>query len=307
MRVVIIGQQPFGKAVLEACLAKGHEVAGVFVPPEKPGARPDALRAGAMEKNIKLFDPAKYTAPEAHDALKSLDAEVGLMAYVTAFVPQSFCTMPKHGTVQFHPSLLPLHRGPSSINWAVMRGREKTGLTIFRPTDGLDEGPVVLQKECEIGPDDTTGSVYFNKIFPMGVAALVEGGELVVSGKAKPWVQDESKATYEGWVREAESRIEWAQHIDLLYNLIRGCNPAPGAWTLAQGKKLQIFDAKKHVAPTFGAVKGKKIGQVTEMTPASFKVHCQGGHIEVLRCKLGDGAKVAGGEAGIAEGTILGS
>jgi methionyl-tRNA formyltransferase len=182
-----------------------------------------------------------------------------------------------------------------------------TGLTIFRPNDGLDEGPVVLQKEVAIGPDDTLGSVYFDKIFPAGVAALLEAADLVLAGKAKAVVQDEAKATYEGWVREAESRLNWANHVDTTYNVIRGCNPAPGAWTTVNGEKLQIFDASKAIAATFGAVRGKKIGQVIEVGASSMTVHGAGGFIEVLRCKRGDGKKVAGNEAGIAVGTILGS
>jgi methionyl-tRNA formyltransferase len=307
MRLVIIGQQAFGKAVLDKSLERGHEVAAVFVPPQAPGTKPDPLRAGAQEKGIVLHDPAKYTAPEPHSILEALRADIALMAYVTAFVPQSFVNLPKHGTVQFHPSLLPLHRGPSSINWAVMQGRTETGLTIFRPTDGLDEGPVVLQKRVAIGPDDTTGSIYFDKIFPQGVDAMLEAAELVLAGKHKEEIQDESKATYEGWVKEAECRINWANHVDFTYNIIRGCNPAPGAWTTIEGRKLTIFDARKHIAPTFGQVRGKKLGQITEVSGKGFMIHGQGGFIEVLRCRIGEGPKLAGSEAGLAAGTILGT
>ena len=307
MRVAIIGQQDFGKAVLNAFLARGDDVAAVFCAPEKPGARPDALRAGAQEKGVVVHQFPNYTSAEAQDALRALKADIGIMAYVLLFAPQDFVNIPKHGTIQFHPSLLPLHRGPSSINWPIMMGRKTTGLTIFRPTDGLDEGPVVLQKEVAIGPDDTLGSVYFDQIFPAGVAALLEAADLVLAGTAKEVIQDEAKATYEGWVREAESRLTWAQHIETTYNIIRGCNPAPGAWTTVNGEKLQIFDARKITAATFGAVRGKKIGQVVELGANSMTVHGAGGFIEVLRCKRGDGKKVAGSEAGITVGTILGT
>jgi len=306
MKVAIIGQQDFGKAVLEAFLARGDEVVGVFVAPEKPGARPDPLRLEAEAKGVKLFQIAKFTEPAAHDALKSLGADVGIMAYVLIFVPQSICAIPKHGTIQYHPSLLPLHRGPSSINWPIIKGHKKTGLTIFRPSDGLDEGPVVLQKECAIGPDDTLGSIYFDKLFPQGVSAMLEAADLVVAGKAKEVVQDESQATYEGWVREAESRIDWAHPIDQTYDLIRGCNPQPGAWTMLDGKKLFLYDAKKRIARTFGEVRGKKIGQVTAVGPKTITIHGQGGFIDVERLRLGEGKKVAAGEAGIAEGAICG-
>jgi methionyl-tRNA formyltransferase len=307
MRIAIIGQQDFGKAVLNAFLDRGDEVAAVFCAPEKPGARPDALRVGAEEKGVTAHQFPNYTSAEAQDVLRALKVDIGIMAYVLLFAPQAFVDIPKHGTIQFHPSLLPLHRGPSSINWPIMLGRQKTGLTIFRPNDGLDEGAVVLQKEVEIGPDDTLGSVYFDKIFPAGVAALLEAADQVVAGTATEFAQDEANATYEGWVREAESRLNWANHIDITYNIIRGCNPAPGAWTTVNGEKLQIFDAKKITARIFSAVRGKKLGQVVEVGAKSMTVHGAGGFIEVLRCKRGDGKKVAGNEAGIAVGTILGT
>jgi methionyl-tRNA formyltransferase len=309
MKIAIVGQQDFGKAVLEAFLARKDEVAGVFCAPEKPGARPDALKVAAQEKGVQVFQFPSLKSPEAHDAMKKLGADIGIMAFVLQFAPQEFVRIPKHGTIQYHPSLLPLYRGPSSINWPIIRGDRKTGLTIFRPNDGLDEGPVVLQKETEIGPDDTLGTVYFDRLFPMGVKAMLEAADLVLAGKHKEIVQDESRATYEGWCRKAEAKINWASHVDFTYNLIRGCNPAPGAWTTLEGKELQIFDARKHPVRTFGAVKGK-IGEVVEVTEKSFQVTAQGGRIEVLRAKLGDGKKVAAAEllaAGhIKAGAVLG-
>ena len=310
MKIAIIGQQDFGKAVLEAFLARKDEVAGVFCAPEKPGARPDALKVAAQEKGVKLFQFASLKSDEAKQALKDLNVEIGIMAFVLQFAPQDFVTIPKRGTIQYHPSLLPLYRGPSSINWPIIRGDKKTGLTIFRPTDGLDEGPVVLQKETEIAPDDTLGTVYFDRLFPMGVKAMVEAADLVVANKHKETVQDESRATYEGWCRKGEARINWASHVDFTYNLIRGCNPAPGAWTTLNGVELQIFDARKHPVRTFGAVKGK-IGEVVEATDKSFQITAQGGRIEVLRAKLGDGKKVAAAEllsgGAVKAGAILGT
>jgi len=307
MRVAVIGQQAFGKAVLDAFLARGDTVAGVFVAPDAPGSRTDALRAGAEEEGVPVFAVTRYGAPETIEALRRLDADLGIMAYVTAFVPQAFSRVPRHGTIQFHPSLLPLHRGPSSINWPIILGRSRTGLSIFRPVEGLDEGPVLLQKEVAIGPDDTVGSLYFDRIFPLGVAALLEAADLVIAGKAQERGQDESQATYEGWVREAESRINWANHVEITYNLIRGCNPAPGAWTTIDGRRLYLFDARKRVAGTFAQVKGARLGEVVEASAASIKVHGQGGFIEVLRCRFEDGKKIAAGEAGISPGMVLGS
>ena len=310
MKIAIIGQQDFGKAVLEACLARRDEVVGVFCAPEKPGARADPLRAAAEERKLKVFQFKSLRDPEAHDALKGLSADLGIMAYVLQFAPGSLVKIPRLGTIQYHPSLLPKYRGPSSINWPIIRGDSRTGLTIFRPTEGLDEGPVVLQKECDIGPDETLGDVYFNKLSPMGVKAILEAADLVAAGRHNEVPQDEARASYEGWCREAEARIHWAQHADFVYNLIRGCNPAPGAWTTHNGKRLQIFDARKHLFRRYADVAGK-IGEVTQITGASFKVTAQGGLIEVLRARGEDGKKTTGGDwaraAGLAAGTLLGS
>lgn len=307
MRIAIVGQQAFGKAALDAFLERGDEIAGVFAAPEAPGARPDPLRLGAAERGLKTFQLKSLGSPEALAALRELKVELGVMAYVTQFAPQSFVTIPTHGMIQFHPSLLPLHRGPSAINWAIIQGRGKTGLTIFRPTDGLDEGAVLLQKEVEILPDDTLGSVYFDKIFPLGIKALLEAADAVVAGRARETVQDESQASYEGWCREAEARIDWSKHADQIYDLIRGCNPAPGAWTKLGDRKLQIFEAAKIPVRTFGMVKGFKLGQVMKVSDNSFTICAQGGLIEVQRCRIDDGKKIAGNEAGIAAGTMLGA
>ena len=310
MKIAIIGQQDFGKAVLEGFLARDDEVAGVFCAPEKEGAKADPLRVAAQEKGLKVFQFHSLRDKAAHDALRGLNADLGVMAYVLQFAPREFVKIPKKGTIQYHPSLLPKYRGPSSINWPIIRGDTKTGLTIFRPTDGLDEGPIVLQKETPIGPDDTLGSVYFDRLYPMGVAATLEAADLVMAGKHPETVQDEAFASYEGWCRAAEARINWASHVDFIYNLIRGCNPAPGAWTSLNGKKLQIFDSRKHIFRTFGAVKGK-VGEISEITSTSIFVTAQGGCIEILKAKHEEGKKVSSAELvsqhRLTTGTPLGS
>jgi methionyl-tRNA formyltransferase len=292
MKIAIVGQQDFGKAVLEAFLARGDQVAAVFCAPEKEGARPDALRAAAQEKGLKLHQFKSLKAPEAAQAMKDAGAEIGIMAFVLQFAPQEFVTLPKHGTLQFHPSLLPKYRGPSSINWPISRGDRETGLTIFRPTDGLDEGAVILQKRTPVGDNDTLGNVYFERLFPMGVQALLEAADLVVAGKHRESAQDESQASYEGWFREAEAKIHWANHVDAIHNLIRASDPAPGAWTTLGGAKLQLFDSRKEIVRTFGAVKGK-IGEVLGLEDGRLVIAAQGGRIHAGKAKLGDGKKIA--------------
>jgi len=302
MRIAIVGQQDFGKAVLEAFLARGDQVAAVFCAPEKEGARPDVLRVAAQEKGLKLHQFKSLRAPEAVLAMRDAGADIGLMAFVLQFAPQEFVNIPKRGTIQYHPSLLPKYRGPSSINWPITRGEKETGLSIFRPTDGLDEGAVILQKRTPVGDNDTLGSVYFDRLFPMGVQAMLEAADLVVAGKHKQALQDESQASYEGWFREAEAKINWANHADVIHNLIRGCDPAPGAWTTCNGVKLQLFDSRKELVRTFGAVKGK-IGEVLELAEGRLAVAAQGGRIHVGKAKLGDGKKLAAADL-VASGAL---
>lgn len=293
MRIALIGQQDFGKAVLHAFLARGASqgdtVVGVFCKPEQAGEKPDALREAAEAAGLPVFQFASLKSAEAQAALRALDADLGVMAYVLQFAPQSFVNIPKHGTIQYHPSLLPRHRGPSSINWPIALGATQTGLTIFRPTDGLDEGPVILQKHCTIDTDETLGEVYFNKLFPLGVQALLEAADLVVAGRHTETAQDESQASYEGWFKAEEARIHWSRHVDQVYNLIRACNPAPGAWCEmndAQGHvmKVSLYDCRKHVTRTFGTVRGKP-GDIVEIGAQSIFIAAQGGEIEVLRVK----------------------
>jgi methionyl-tRNA formyltransferase len=309
MRVALIGQQDFGKAVLEAFLARKDTVAGVFCAPENPGEGADPLSLAAEQAGIPTFRFGSLRGEEAKRALSELNADLAVLAYVLQFVPQDFTSIPVHGTIQYHPSLLPRHRGPSSINWPIILGDTRTGLTIFRPTDGLDEGPIILQKETHIGADDTLGKVYFDRLFPMGVAALLEAADLVVSGKAEERVQDETLASYAGWCREAEAQIHWHTHIEQIYNLVRGCNPAPGAWTKFRGKRLRFFDAAKLPARTYSKIKGS-IGAVTAIGEKSFTIAASGGELEVFRVRYEGGKKISApqfcAEAGLGLGTLLG-
>ena len=167
MRIVLIGQQDFGKASMEAFLKRGDTIAAVFCAPEK--GRPDPLRVAAEAAGLTVHQFPKLTDPAALEAMRAAKADIGVMAYVTQFVPQDFCNIPTFGTIQFHPSLLPLHRGASSMSWSIICGRTETGFSIFRPTDGLDEGPVIYTRSVRIEPEDTLGTLYFGKIFPAGL------------------------------------------------------------------------------------------------------------------------------------------
>ncbi|MDH3713549.1 MAG: methionyl-tRNA formyltransferase [Gammaproteobacteria bacterium] len=247
MRLIVHGQQAFGKAVLEALLERGEEVAAVYCGPDA-GSRVDPLKEFALERGLTVHQPTSYKNPEVWARMDDLKADLCVMAYVTLFVPDEALNTPRLGSIQYHPSLLPDHKGPSSINWPIIMGKKKTGLSIFWPDNGLDTGPILLQKEVAIGPDDTLGSLYFNHLFPMGVEAMLESVDLVREGKAPKIPQDPDAGSYEGWCKKENVEIDWSRPVDEVYNLIRGANPQPGAWTSQDGKQLQIFDCRKTAA-----------------------------------------------------------
>src|SRR6266849_5601194 len=295
MRIVVHGQQAFGKAVLEALLKRGEDVVGVYVAPEKPGQKADPLKEAALAAKLPVYQPASYRKPEVWEEFRTLKPDLQVMAFVTLFVPEEFLNIPTHGSIQYHPSLLPKYRGPSAINWPIIQGDTETGLSIFWPDNRLDTGDVLLQKKTVIGPDDTLGSVYFDRLFPMGVEAMLESVDLVKAGKAPRIKQDESKASYEGRCGPDNARIDWGKpwaHID---RLIRGCSPAPGAWTTLDGKTLKVFEAKPLPAKDPKGI-GGKMGEVVEVGSDGFTVVCADGRIRVLRVQPSDGPKTAAGE-----------
>jgi methionyl-tRNA formyltransferase len=294
MRIVVHGQQAFGKAVLEALLKRGENVVAVYVAPEKEGAKADPLKEAAQAARLPVHQPASYRKPEVWEEFRALKPDLQVMAFVTLFVPEDFLNIPTQGSIQYHPSLLPKYRGPSAINWPIIQGDSETGLSIFWPDNGLDTGDVLLQKKTPIGPTDTLGSVYFDRLFPMGVDATLEAVDLVKAGKAPRVKQDESQATYEGRCGSDNARIDWGKPWLPIYRLIRGCNPAPGAWTTLEGKPIKIFEAKPLPAKNPKGI-GGKMGEVVEVGSDGFTVVCADGRVKVLRVQA-DGPKVAAGD-----------
>src|SRR3989442_6558741 len=183
MRIVVHGQQAFGKAVLEALLKRGDDVVAVYVGPEKPGAKADPLKEAAVAAKLPVYQPSSYRKPEVWEEFRALKPDLQVMAFVTVFVPEEFLNIPTKGSIQYHPSLLPKFRGPSAINWPIIEGETETGLSIFWPDSGLDTGDVLMQKKTPIGPDDSLGSVYFDRLFPIGVEAMIHSVELVEDGR----------------------------------------------------------------------------------------------------------------------------
>lgn len=305
-RIALIGQAAFGENVLNALVENGEHVAGVFCPPDQEGRPPDPLKTAAQRQDVPVFQFNRLRDGEAVEAFRALAPDLGVMAFVTDIVPEEILTAPRLNTIQYHPSLLPRHRGPSSINWPIIQGETKTGLSIFWPDAGLDTGPILMQKEVAIEPDDTLGTVYFDKLFPLGVEAMVESVQQVKAGTAPKIEQDESQATYEGWCKTKDCRIDWSRPVDDVYNLIRGADPSPGAGSVLNGQPVQFFNASRQAAAG-----SSEPGAVLDVTGNGVLIAANGGALLIRRVRPVGGGKLDAAqwarENGIASGDRFGT
>ena len=283
MRMIIVGQGPFGEKVLQALIQKGEEVVGIFSPSDKRG---EAMKVMAEKSGIPVFRPNLMKDPQVYDAYLKLKPDLAILAFVTDIIPEKLIALPSLGTICYHPSLLPRHRGASAINWALIQGDTRTGLTVFWVDKGIDTGPILLQKEVEIKPEDTTGALYFNHLFPMGVDAMVEAVELIKKGKAPRIPQDDSKATYEPPCDDRVAIVDFEKSIKDIYNLIRGCDPQPGAYATFRGKRVRFYDAKMDVAEM-----KKQPGEIISVEEESLQISVKGGKLRVGKLKVDKGEK----------------
>lgn len=299
MRIVLIGQAAFAEKVLDGLLERAHSIAAVYCPPDQPGARPDALKVRAEAIGIPVRQHRSMKAPEARGEIAALAADLGVMAYVTQIVPIEVIETPREGSICFHPSLLPRHRGGSAIPWQIIQGETRTGVTVFWADGGIDTGPILLQKEALIGPDDTAGTLYYQKLFPLGVEVVLESVDLIAAGRAPRIAQDEAEATYEPLCRDEHALIDWERPAVEVHNLIRGCDPQPGAWVERGGEKVRFFDAR------LMAEGGTRPGVVDCVDDSGILIGAGKGAIRAGRIKVGE-RKVAAREGAASLGLRAG-
>jgi methionyl-tRNA formyltransferase len=303
MRVALFGQSPFGRDCLERLLGDGHEVVAVFTPPE--GARPDPLAERAAELGVPLVRRRHFrrksgeAIPAAVAEYRAFAADVNVLAFVTAFVPAEIIDAPRCGSLCFHPSLLPKYRGGAALQWQIILGERETGVTVFAPDEGVDTGPIVVQKAgVDIAGDDTSGSLYFKKLYPLGIDAIAEAVSLVESGEARPRAQDESRASFQGLVDDGVAAIDLARPAVEIDRLVRGCDPQPGAFVRLVGATLRLYDVR--LEPESGAAPGTVVGVGAD----GLRLALRGGTLRVGRLRA-DGAKEPAAE--LARRTGLGA
>ncbi|HLK10975.1 MAG TPA: methionyl-tRNA formyltransferase [Candidatus Binatia bacterium] len=301
MRILLVGQAAFAARVLEGLVAAGDEIAAVVCPPDR-GGEPDPVKAAAVARGVPVHQFHSLRGPEAQAAFAEARADLGVLAYVTQIVPEPLLRLPRLTSICFHPSLLPRYRGGSAINWQLIRGETTTGVTVFWPDAGIDTGPILLQRAATAGPDDTAGSLYYRTLFPLGVQAVLDAVALVRAGGAPRVPQDEGRATYDPLCRDEHAAIAWDAPTARVHDLIRGCDPQPGAHTRWRGAVLRLFDSRRAPSPPAAAAPGT----VLAVDAGGLTVATADGAVVCARAR-GDGPKAAAAELARALGLAPGA
>ncbi len=304
-RIAIFGQAAFGRDVLVRLLEAGHEIVGVHVPPDR--GRPDPLAAEAEARGIPLlrfpaFRRQGAAIRERVEAVRALGAELHVMPYTTVILPPEIVEAPPLGSLCFHPSLLPRFRGGAAIPWQIILGERSSGVTVFRPDAGVDTGPIVVQRgPVPISDTDSAASLYFEKLYPLGIDALLEAVTRVDRGRAEARPQDESQASFQGLVDDVVARIDWSRSAVEIDRLIRGCDPQPGAHARAGEREVRLYDAR--LLPGAG---GAAPGTLLGFEDGRMVLAARGGRVGVGKLKVGDGKKGPAESSGLRAGERLG-
>jgi methionyl-tRNA formyltransferase len=300
VRILLVGQAAFAEEVLEGLEAAGDTIAAVVCPPDS-GPKPDPVKAAALARALPLHQFRSLKTPEARRAVEEARADLGILAYVTQIVPEPLLHVPRLTSICFHPSLLPRYRGGSAIAWQLIRGETETGVTVFWPDAGIDTGPILLQRSAPIGPDDTAGSLYYKTLFPLGVRVVLDAVALIREGRAPRIPQDEACATHDPLCRDEHAAIDWTRPAADVHNLIRGCDPQPGAHTRWQDITLRLYEPHRVEPPT-----SADPGTVLAVDADGLTVAAAGGAIRCARARNG-GKKGAAAEIARAIGLTPGA
>jgi methionyl-tRNA formyltransferase len=304
-RIALFGQAAFAKDVLVRLLDAGHQIVGVYVPPSS--GRPDPTAEEAEKRGLatfryKAFRRQGVAIPERVAEYAALGAELNVMPFTTAILPPEIVAAPPLGSLCFHPSLLPAYRGGAALAWQIILGARETGVSVFVPDAGVDTGPIVVQKGgVSIDATDTAATLYFQKLYPLGVDAMLEAVEAVDRGTARPRAQDAAGASFQGLVTDAVARVDWSKSAAEIDRLVRGCDPSPGAWAeRAGGEPVRLFDARLAAGDPGGAP-----GTLLGLEDGRLAIAARGGRVTVGKLRVGDAAKGPAAAAGLEAGERL--
>lgn len=247
MKIIFMGTPDFAAVILESLIQAGHETVLAVTQPDKPKGRGksvqfSAVKSAALAHNIEVYQPKRIREPECAAYLKKYDADIMVVAAFGQILPEEILNMPRYGCVNVHASLLPKYRGAAPIQWAVINGDEKTGVTTMQMDAGIDTGDMLEKTEVMLAEDETGGSL-FDKLSAAGAALCVQTLAHMEDGTVTRTKQDESQATYAGMIKKNMGIIDWTKPAAETERLIRGLNPWPSAFTALGAKTLKIWKA----------------------------------------------------------------
>lgn len=290
MRVLLIGRDSFGKDCLKTLLEQGEDLVGVITVPDRAGqAKPNPTKEFATEAAIPLLLPSSLKDPKVTDWVKSRLPELIVLAFVTDIIPKAIIDIPKYKAINYHPSLLPRYRGGSAINWAIINGEKETGVTVHYIDAGIDTGDIIIQERVPIYPEDTVASLYFERLYPIGVRMIAETVRMIGEGKAPRIKQDNSQSSYQAVIQEKHVIIDFGRSAQNVHNLIRGSNPNPGATTYLRGKKIKIWSSQI-IIENF---KQSRPGEILQIVPQGIIIAAADGCIIAEKLQIEGGKKIS--------------
>jgi methionyl-tRNA formyltransferase len=286
MRLVFLGTPAFAVPTLERLVEAGHQVLAVVTQPDRPRGRgqhpsPPPVKEAAARMGLPVRQPERVRLPEAVEFLRALGAEAMVVVGYGQIIPQSVIDLAPLGIVNVHASLLPKYRGAGPVQWAILNGETRTGVTTMRIDAGLDTGDMLLQTETEIGPDENAVELG-QRLAAMGADLLVETLAGLAAGSIVPQKQDSSQATWARLLKKEDGIVDWSQPAQSIHNRVRGLQPWPGAYTTFRGHTLHIWKSR----PAAGPWPRPAEAAGTPPGPRPLVVRCGSGALELLEVQL---------------------
>ena len=283
MKIVFMGTPDFAAGALEALIEAGHDITAVYTQPDKPKGRGKEVQMTpvkevALSHHIPVYQPVRIKNQEEVEILKQIPADIFVVAAFGQILSQEILDIPKYGCVNIHASLLPKYRGAAPIQWAVIDGEEKTGITIMQMNAGCDTGDILYTKEYVLAPKET-GASLFDKLMVLGAEAIVEALPLIEAGKLTPIPQNDAESTHAAKLTKELGKLDFHQSAIVLERLIRGLNSWPSAYTTFRGKQLKIWDAE--VVEASG-----EPGKIVALDRDSFTIATKEGGLRILSLQI---------------------
>jgi methionyl-tRNA formyltransferase len=282
LSIVFAGTPEFSVTPLKALIAAGHLITGVYTQPDRPAGRGrqlsmSAVKQCALEHGLAVFQPLSLRDPAQVEALAALKPDVMVVAAYGLILPASILRVPRHGCLNIHASLLPRWRGAAPIHRAILAGDARTGITIMQMDAGLDTGPMLLEREAEIGPRETTSSLH-DRLSSLGAEAIVATLNRLANGSLQPRAQPVEGVTYASKINKEEARIDWRQPAAQIDRQVRAFVPRPIAQTFWRGEQLRIWEAEPVESSTAASP-----GTVIEAGPNGIVIACGSGSVRLLK------------------------